>query len=58
VSAAYVLVADVPLSPGDAELMVLTGFATTATDGVLTLTDKGGKWVREWCQSKIAEVKP
>jgi hypothetical protein len=42
-----------PLTPEDESLMVLTGFAVRASDGILTLTDDGNAWVGEWCRKQI-----
>lgn len=32
--------------------LVLLGFWTRDPDGGYTLTDKGSKWVREWCRKQ------
>lgn len=48
------LIADVPIDDDDVALMVEYGFAVVPVDGVLTLTEKGGAWVREWCKEQAA----
>ena len=50
--AAAATILDVPLLKEDEAMMLLTGFAYRAEDGILTLTDKGDEWVREWCAER------
>ncbi len=40
----------------DVLLAVLCGLAVRAEDGIYDLTEKGDKWLREWCREQIEKA--
>lgn len=46
---------EVEITDEQAAHLVLAGMFTKAEDGVLEITEQGSKWLREWCDAKIAE---